>query len=73
MSKQLRNNFLKTLTGLFMFSVVLVACNNSTEEKKDDAPPADTTATVAPIDPAADTMNKAAMDTADTRPVKPTE
>lgn len=69
----MRNNFLKTVMGLFMLSFVFVACNND-GDKKEDAPPADTTVIVPPAptpEPAMDTTQK--VDTADTRPVKPTE
>jgi len=76
MIHQMRNNFLKTVMGLFMLSFVFVACNND-GEKKEDTPPADTTVIVTPpptTEPApavVDTTKK--KDTADTRPVKPTE
>ena len=77
MIRQMRNNFLKTVMGLFILSFVFVACNND-GEKKTDTPPADTTVTVTPAPtnettpaPAMDTTKK--VDTADTRPVKPTE
>lgn len=77
MIHQMRNSFLKTVLGLLMLSFVFVACNND-GEKKEDVTPADTTVIVtpAPTDettpaPVIDTTKK--VDTADTRPVKPTE
>ncbi|MBK7288763.1 MAG: hypothetical protein KBF82_06080 [Chitinophagaceae bacterium] len=73
MISKMRNNFLKTVMGLFILSFVFVACNNE-GEKKEDTTPADTTVTVTPETtpaPAIDTTMK--VDTADTRPVKPTE
>ncbi len=73
MIRQMRNNFLKTVMGLFMLSFVFVACNDASD-KKADAPAEDTTQTVTPEPtpaPAMDTTMK--VDTADTRPVKPTE
>ena len=76
MISKMRNNFLKTVMGLFILSFVFVACNNE-GDKKEDTPPADTTVIVTPAptpEPApavVDTTKK--KDTADTRPVKPTE
>lgn len=69
----MRKSINRILTGAFLFSLVVTACNNKKEDKKEETKTDTVVKDMTMPAPPEDTTKKDSGDVMDTRPVKPGE